>query len=104
MKINNNKYPVPKKIPFTLKKFDSERVDNYYWLNQRDDDEVIEHLKKENNYYLKKTRQTKNFQKKVFKEIKAKIKEDEERMAKSNSPELELTESDNKIKDVNFLK
>ena len=36
--------------------------------------------------------------------IKAKIKEDEERMAKSNSPELELTESDNKIKDVNFLK
>ena len=78
MKINNNKYPVPKKIPFTLKKFDSERVDNYYWLNQRDDDKVIEHLKKENNYYLKKTRQTKNFQKKVFKEIKAKIKEDDE--------------------------
>ena len=36
--------------------------------------------------------------------IKAKIKEDEERMAKSNSPELELTEVDNKIKDVNFLK
>ena len=36
--------------------------------------------------------------------IKAKIKEDEERIAKSNAPELELTESDNKIKDVNFLK
>ena len=36
--------------------------------------------------------------------IKAKIKEDEERTAKSNAPELELTESDNKIKDVNFLK
>lgn len=78
MKINNDKYPVPKKIPFTLQKFDSERIDNYYWLNQRDDDKVIEHLKKENNYYLKKTRQTKNFQKKVFKEIKAKIKEDDE--------------------------
>tara|TARA_B100000575_G_C23141754_1_gene664623 strand:- start:2280 stop:4340 length:2061 start_codon:yes stop_codon:yes gene_type:complete len=78
LKINNNKYPAPKKIPFTLQKFDSERVDNYYWLNQRDDDKVIEHLKKENNYYLKKTRQTKNFQKKVFKEIKAKIKEDDE--------------------------
>ena len=78
MKINNKKYPVPKKIPLTLQKFDSERIDNYYWLNQRDDDKVIEHLKKENNYYLKKTRQTKNFQKKVFKEIKAKIKEDDE--------------------------
>ena len=36
--------------------------------------------------------------------IKAKIKEDEERTTKSNAPELDLTESDNKIKDVNFLK
>ena len=36
--------------------------------------------------------------------IKAKIKEDEERTTKSNAPELELSESDNKIKDVNFLK
>ena len=36
--------------------------------------------------------------------IKAKIKEDEERTTKSNAPELELTEGDNKIKDVNFLK
>ena len=36
--------------------------------------------------------------------IKAKIKEDEERTNKSNTSELELTESENKIKDVNFLK
>ena len=36
--------------------------------------------------------------------IKAKIKEDEERISKSNTSELELTEDDNKIKDVNFLK
>ena len=36
--------------------------------------------------------------------IKAQIKEDEERTIKRETPELELTESDNKIKDVNFLK
>ena len=36
--------------------------------------------------------------------IKAKIKEDEERTTKSNASESELTETDNKIKDVNFLK
>ena len=36
--------------------------------------------------------------------INAKIKEDEERNTKSNARELELTEGDNKIKDVNFLK
>ena len=36
--------------------------------------------------------------------IKAKIKEDEERSAKSNTTDLELTENGDKIKDVNFLK
>jgi len=36
--------------------------------------------------------------------INAKLKEDEEKSVKSNTPELELTENDNKIKDVNFLK
>ena len=36
--------------------------------------------------------------------INAKIKEDEERTTKTNAPELEITESENKIKDVNFLK
>ena len=36
--------------------------------------------------------------------IKAKIKEDEERTTKSTAPNLELTQSNNEIKDVNFLK
>ena len=36
--------------------------------------------------------------------INAKIKEDEVRTSKSNASELELSEDDNKIKDVNFLK
>ena len=36
--------------------------------------------------------------------INAKIKEDEERNTKSKARELELTDGDNKIKDVNFLK
>ena len=36
--------------------------------------------------------------------LNAKLKEDEQRTVKNNVSELELTESDNKIKDVNFLK
>ena len=36
--------------------------------------------------------------------INAKLKEDEGRAVKKNTPDLELTENDNKIKDVNFLK
>ena len=36
--------------------------------------------------------------------INAKLKEDEDRAIKDNKAKLELTENDNKIKDVNFLK
>ena len=36
--------------------------------------------------------------------LNAKLKEDEQRTVKNNVSELELTEDDNKIKDVNFLK
>ena len=36
--------------------------------------------------------------------IKAQMKEDKERNTKRDAPEIELTENDNKIKDVNFLK
>ena len=69
--------PFPKKKPKNLKKFDSIRVDNYYWLKNRNDPDVIEYLKKENDYYEKKTSHTKEFQDKIFKEIKNRIKEDD---------------------------
>ena len=61
------------------------KVDN---VDEKDDNLVIDELKPS-----RKERS-----------INAKIKEDEERTNKSNASELEFTESDNKIKDVNFLK
>ena len=70
--------PSAKKIPSKLIKFESVRVDNYFWLNNRDNPEVIDYLEKENDYYEKMTSHTKSFQQKIFKEIKDKIKEDEE--------------------------
>ena len=70
--------PSAKKIPKKLQKFSYERVDNYYWLNQRQNPDVLEHLKKENEYYLDNTAHTKKFQEKLFDEIKSKIKEDDE--------------------------
>ena len=77
IKLKKNYPPFPKKKPKNLKKFDSIRVDNYYWLKNRNDPDVIEYLKKENDYYEKKTSHTKEFQDKIFKEIKNRIKEDD---------------------------
>ena len=70
--------PIAKIIPKTLEKFGEERIDNYFWLNDRENPEVIDYLNKENGYYKKMTAHTKTFQKELFEEMKSRIKEDDE--------------------------
>ena len=70
--------PIAKIIPKKLKKHNNIRIDNYYWLNNRENPEVIDYLNKENEYYNEMTSHTKDFQKQLFEEMKARIKEDDE--------------------------
>ena len=70
--------PVAKIIPKSLEKFGDVRIDNYFWLNNRENPEVIEYLNQENDYYQKMTAHTKDFQKELFEEMKGRIKEDDE--------------------------
>lgn len=70
--------PVAKIVPKILETHGHERVDNYYWLNDRENPEVIDYLNQENEYYQKMTAHTKDFQKELFEEMKARIKEDDE--------------------------
>ena len=70
--------PIAKIIPFELEKHGNVRIDNYYWLNDRENPEVIDYLNKENEYYQKSTEHTKQFQKELFEEMKARIREDDE--------------------------
>ena len=70
--------PVAKIIPYSLEKHGHIRTDDYYWLNQRENPEVIDYLNQENNYYNQSTAHTKDFQKDLFEEMKARIKEDDE--------------------------
>ena len=44
--------PVAKKIPKELTIHNDTRIDDYYWMNNREDPEVIAHLEKEDSYYL----------------------------------------------------
>ena len=69
--------PIAKKIPHDLEKHGDIRTDNYFWLNQREDKEVIDYLNKENEYYEAMTAHTKQLQDDLFKEMKARIKEDD---------------------------
>ena len=69
--------PIAKKIEKKLEKHGDIRIDNYYWLNDRENPEVIEYLNQENEYTKTVLQPTKEFQAKLFEEMKSRIKEDD---------------------------
>jgi len=69
--------PVANKKPKKLEKHGDVRIDNYYWLNDRENPEVIAYLETENAYYRKMTSHTEEFQMELFQEMKSRIKEDD---------------------------
>ncbi|TVZ27783.1 oligopeptidase B [Gillisia sp. Hel_I_86] len=69
--------PKAKKIAKELKAHNNVRIDDYYWLNDRENPEVINYLEKENEYNEQMTAHTKQFQEDLFEEMKARIKEDD---------------------------
>ncbi len=71
------KTPVAKRIYKELEIHGDIRVDNYFWLNERENPEVVNYLNEENTYYNSLTGHTKDFQKSLFEEMKGRIKEDD---------------------------
>ena len=51
------------------------RTDNYYWLNERENPQVIDYLKQENAYTDKQMTPVKALEEKLFTEMKGRIKE-----------------------------
>jgi len=68
------KEPVAKKIPKELTVHGDTRVDNYYWLNNREDSSVIAYLEEENKYREEVMKDTKGFQSALYDEIVGRIK------------------------------
>lgn len=69
--------PKAKKIAKELSIHGDTRVDNYFWLNERENPEVVKYLEAENDYNEKMTAHTKQFQVDLFEEMKSRIKEDD---------------------------
>ena len=70
--------PTAEKIPYQLKKHGDIRVDNYYWMKERENPEVIDYLERENDYYEKMTESAASFREDLFEELKGRIKEEDE--------------------------
>jgi oligopeptidase B len=73
----NTKAPTADKIAKTMEIHGDVRVDNYYWLNDKENPEVIDYLERENDYYNKMTAHTDALKEDLFQEIKGRIKEDD---------------------------
>ncbi|MBT3382984.1 MAG: S9 family peptidase [Prolixibacteraceae bacterium] len=70
--------PEAKKISKELTTHGDTRIDNYYWMNDQEDPEVIAHLEAENTYKDEVMMHTQPLQDKLFDEIKSKIKQEDE--------------------------
>jgi len=69
--------PIAAIKPVRLEKHGDIRTDNYFWMNERENPEVIDYLNAENAYYEKCTAHTKQLQQALFEEMKSRIKEDD---------------------------
>jgi oligopeptidase B len=74
-KENKMKPPIAEKIETKLEKHGDVRIDNYYWMNERENPKVKEYLDAENAYLKAELKHTEDFQEKLFNEIKGRIKE-----------------------------
>jgi len=69
--------PTAEKIPYELTLHGDTRIDNYYWLNQRDNPQVIAYLEAENAYKDAVMKHTEALQEALFQEIVNRIKQDD---------------------------
>ncbi|MGL4620343.1 MAG: oligopeptidase B, partial [Chroococcidiopsis sp.] len=67
--------PIAAKKPQSLILHNDERVDNYYWLREKENPEVITYLEAENSYTQAMMQHTEVLQEKLYKEILARIQE-----------------------------
>ncbi len=70
-------YPAAAKQPVLLEKHGHVRSDDYFWLNERDDPEVIAYLEAENAYADRLLEPTAGLRQRLIDEMAARIKADE---------------------------
>lgn len=69
--------PTAEKIAHKLTKHGQTRIDNYYWLNQRNNAKVINYIEAENQYTNTVMKETEPLQNTLFKEMKSRIVQDD---------------------------
>jgi Protease II len=68
-------YPTAPKRPYEITQHGQTRIDNYYWMRDRSDPEVLKYLHAENDYLEEIMGHTKSLQETLYAEMRARIKE-----------------------------
>jgi len=68
-------YPIASKRPYTITQHDETRVDNYFWLRNREDPEVLKFLNEQMDYLEEVMSHTKPLHERLFSEMKDRIQE-----------------------------
>ncbi|MEZ5013087.1 MAG: S9 family peptidase [Chitinophagales bacterium] len=68
--------PVAQKIPYTIHGAFGDRQDDYFWMKDRGNKQVLTYLKAENSYLDAVMAHTQKFQDTLFQELKGRVKED----------------------------
>src|SRR5512133_1481680 len=74
-------YPSPPKAtakPDTLREFNNIRIDDYFWIKDRNNPDVMAYLKAENAYFDTVMAHTRDLQERLYKEMRGRIKEDDQ--------------------------
>ncbi len=72
------KAPIAKKIPVVSEIHGDERTDNYFWLRDKKNSDVISYLEEENAYTAKMTQKNEGLADTIFEEMKGRIRETDE--------------------------
>src|SRR5437870_1687780 len=70
--------PRAEKEPVRLEKHGHVRIDDYFWLRERDNPKVIDYLKAENDYLEQALAPVASLREQLFQEMQSRIKEDDE--------------------------
>ncbi len=68
-------FPTAPKRPYTITQHGETRVDNYYWMRDRDDPEVLKYLRAESDYLEEVMGHTRPLQDTLYAEMKGRMME-----------------------------
>jgi len=78
-------FPIAPKRPHAITQHGVTRIDNYYWMRDKEDPETLKHLRAESDYLEEVMQHTKSMQEQLFSEMKGRLQENDSTVPEERS-------------------